>query len=112
MLLIVPGLAVDGLEENVETRELRSPDRRYSREMVPPAPAELLNPANGLEDIVAPVNGRFSISEYLTSFVREVWRWRNQMYAAREKMSTRAKPARQDPTIINTVPSGKEDVSR
>jgi hypothetical protein len=40
--------------------------------MVPPAPAELLNPANGLEDIVAPVNGLFSISEYLASFVWEV----------------------------------------
>jgi hypothetical protein len=34
------------------------------------------------------------------------------MYAAREKMSTRARPARHDPTIINTVPSGKEDVWR
>jgi hypothetical protein len=69
MLLIVAGRAVDGLDEKVETRELRSPERRYSSEILPPPAALLLlNPAKGLEDMVAPVNGRCSISEYLTSF--------------------------------------------
>jgi len=47
VLFVVCGLAVEGREENVETRELRSPGLKYSSEMVPGA----LIPANGFDDI-------------------------------------------------------------
>jgi len=65
VLFIVCGLAVEGRDENVETRELRSPGLKYSSEIFPPA----LIPANGFDDIPGAVWGFCSISEYLASLL-------------------------------------------
>ena len=66
---LVCGLAVEGREENVETRLLRSPGRKYSKEILFPARA---GPVNGAVEgfPFAAVYGLCSISEYFTSFPR------------------------------------------